>query len=180
MSTQSRATRTHIPHSPSAKPRWGFKTAIEGRGWTRDTPIRIETWPKDKTPGASGLHTPFGEGLVSPVLNSAEELPAVQAGREAEGVRRCGACPTPAQAAPKPLMLSQELHKVSKKQTPSPSKPLGGCFWARGISEPPPSRNEQDRGLVLVRRCRVRADVVSPPDHRNTFTVKAANTARRR
>lgn len=56
----------------------------------------------------------------------------------------------PAQAVPKPLTLSQELRKLSKKQTPSPSKPLGRCFWARGVSEPPPSRNEQGSGFALA------------------------------
>lgn len=47
-------------------------------------------------------------------------------------------------------MLSQELHKLSKKQTPSPSKPLGRCFWARGVPDPPPSRNEQGGGFTLA------------------------------
>lgn len=41
------------------------------------------------------------------------------------------------QAAPNPLLLS-------RKQSPSPSKSLGWCFW--GVSEPPPSRNQRGRG----------------------------------
>lgn len=63
--------------------------------WTTDTPINSKKWYKDETPGPCGLRTPFCEGLVSPVLNSAEELPAVQAGREAGSVRCCGIRLTP-------------------------------------------------------------------------------------
>lgn len=101
-----------------------------------------------RNPRSPRLRTPFCEGLVSPVLNSAEELPAVQAGREAVSIRCCSTRLAPVQAVPKPLMLSPELHELSKKQPPSPSKPLGRCFWARGVSEHPPSRNEQGRGFA--------------------------------
>lgn len=115
--------------------------------WTKGSPINIKTSSKDEIPGPHGLHTPFCEGLVSPVLNSAEELPAVQAGREAHGVRCCGIRLTRVRVVPKPLTFSQELHELSKKQTPSSPKPLGQSFW---VTEPPPSRNEQGRGFVLA------------------------------
>lgn len=37
LSVKSRATRTHIPHSPSTTLCWELKRATEGTGWTRDS-----------------------------------------------------------------------------------------------------------------------------------------------
>lgn len=94
------------PSSLSAKVCWDLKGALRGMGWT-------------ETPAGRGLHTPFCEGLVSPVLNPAEELPAIQAGREMCSVTRCGS-PSRCHKLPQTLCCSARSCTSSAGNNPLP------------------------------------------------------------
>lgn len=82
-------------------------------------------------------------------------------------------CPsrTPAQAEPKPLLLS-------KTQTPFSIQALGSVFLSTGQLRPSFFQKKiSAEASHWWWRQRVQTDVVCPPAHRKTFTVKTANVA---
>lgn len=95
--------------------------------------------------GHCGHHTPLREGLVSPVLDPAEELPTIQAGREAAGLGTEGACQQP-QLEQRQTLWCPARSCMSSARDAAPLHPHSEVDTSRQRC----SRNERGRGFACA------------------------------
>lgn len=110
-----------------------------------DIPTRSKKLPKDWIEVTVGHHTPLREGLVSPVLDPAEELPTIQAGREAAGLGIGRPCEQPQLKQPQTFWCPAKSCMSSARDAP-PLHPHSEVDTSRQQC----SRNERSRGFACA------------------------------